>query len=166
MESSYKPRASFCCDKCTERTEWTRFGHGSELLIKLGQLYGIEDIHELCPDNQSLRTRDNARKAFDGTYDSRFGQVKLKQRDLFLIGDYGDKGIIAGLWDGNSFRGHFTNEGRTGWFDFAFLSKNGSFQDGEWNWVGSDAPREWRLDKAADATPTLDNVTADIRCSG
>ncbi|WP_147306587.1 hypothetical protein [Wenzhouxiangella sp. 15190] len=136
------------------------------MLIKLGQLYGIEDIHELCPDNQSLRTRDNARKAFDGTYDSRFGQVKLKQRDLFLIGDYGDKGIIAGLWDGNSFRGHFTNEGRTGWFDFAFLSKNGSFQDGEWNWVGSDAPREWRLDKAADATPTLDNVTADIRCSG
>ncbi|GEM_PF-1620656 len=123
-------------------------------------------LRNFTPDGQALKTRNNERTVFDGTYDSPFGTVALIQRDLFLVGDYGDKGIMAGLWDGNSFRGYFTNEGRTGWFDLAFLSKKGDFRSGKWNWVGSSQARDWTLDKSAGDTPSLDNITADVSCGG
>lgn len=120
----------------------------------------------VSPDGKSLQTLDNDRDVFDGVYDSPFGKVALMQQDLFLIGDYSDKGIIAGLWDGNSFRGYFTNDGRTGWFDFAFLSKNGDFQSGEWNWVGNDSGRDWALSEVSGRTPDIDNMTQNVSCGG
>lgn len=115
-------------------------------------------------DGKALETMSNDRTAFDGTYDSSYGKLDLIQRDLFLIGDYGEKGIIAALWDGNSFQGFFTNGGRTGWLDFAFLSKTGEFRDGKWNWVGKSGSRDWSVSDQSDGTPTIDNLTSDVSC--
>jgi len=80
------------------------------------------------------------------------------------LGDYAGKGILVGMWDGNSFVGHFTNEDRTGWFDFAFLSRTGSFRDGSWGWDGEEKSGSWSLDEASGATPTPLNMVADVPC--
>lgn len=121
-------------------------------------------LNNFTRDDEALETMSNDREVFDGTYRSSYGKLDLIQRDLFLIGDYADNGIIAALWDGNSFRGYFTNGSRTGWLDFAFLSKNGDFRSGEWNWVGESKAKDWTVRSKSAGTPSIDNVTEDVSC--
>ena len=107
---------------------------------------------------------DNERSIFDGHYSSKFGNVELLARDSFLIGDYGDKGIIAGMWQSNKFVGYFTNKDRTGWFEFTFFSKSGKFRAGTWGWLDSNKSGSWSLTERNGATPSLDNITANAKC--
>lgn len=106
------------------------------------------------------------RTVFDGRYSSNYGPVTLVSQDLFLVGDYADKGVMAGMWDGDSFVGRFTNGDRTGWFDLAFYSKNGEFRDGHWGWVGQNGGGTWTLsDNADDATPNLGSIPTSVTCN-
>jgi len=107
---------------------------------------------------------DNQRTVFDGTYSSNFGEVELVSRDLFLIGDYANLGVIAGMWDGDSFVGRFTNGADTGWFDFAFFSKNGTFRRGSWGWVNGGRQGNWTLNRTSNQTPTIANMLANVSC--
>ncbi|WP_397542126.1 hypothetical protein [Roseovarius salis] len=100
------------------------------------------------------RTLPQDRAILDGLYQSRFGMLELTSRDLFLLGAYADKGVIAGMWDGNGFVGHFTNGSRTGWFNFDVLSKTGAVRGGQWGWAGQGAKGEWSP-KAHDGARTL-----------
>lgn len=106
-------------------------------------------LRNFSVDGSRTRTLPNDRDVFDGRYGSNFGPVTLVQQDLFLIGDYGDRGILAGMWDGDGFVGRFTNRGRAGWFDFRFLSRDGSFRGGRWGWEVGEPEGSWTLTKAA-----------------
>jgi hypothetical protein len=104
-------------------------------------------------------------ETYDGIYGSQFAnEVRLLSRDMFLIGDYGNRGIFAGMWDGDSFVGKFTNGERTGWFDFAFDPGSGSFKSGDWGWVGQGRSGSWWLSRKTKVTPRIDNVTDDVNC--
>ena len=106
-------------------------------------------LQNFTRDGSATQVIDNERTVYDGTYDSPHGEIELLARDLFLVGDYAGKGVIAGMWDGNSYVGRFTNGDRTGWFDFAFFSKNGSFRSGQWGWIGSSGGGDWSLSREA-----------------
>jgi hypothetical protein len=121
-------------------------------------------LENFTRDGSKTQSIDNNRSVFDGTYASNFGNLELLARDSFLIGDYGNKGIIAGMWQSNKFVGYFTNNDRTGWFEFRFFSKSGSFRDGSWGWLDSNKSGTWSLNERSGATPGLDNITTDVNC--
>jgi hypothetical protein len=113
----------------------------------------------------ATRSIDQDRTVFDGRYTSNHGPVTLVSRDLFLIGDYAEKGVLAGMWDGNSFVGRFTNGDRTGWFDLAFYSKTGEFREGQWGWIGQDGGGSWSLSNSANRpAPDLGSLPASVTC--
>lgn len=113
----------------------------------------------------TFKTFDNERTVFDGSYDSMFGQVNLKVRDLFLVGDYGDSGVVVGMWDGNSFQGRFLNDdGKIGWFDFEFFSRTGDFRAGRWGWFSS-GPQTWNLTRRTTGTPEITGASAGTNCA-
>lgn len=110
---------------------------------------------------------ENERDVFDGRFDSEHGTLNMFAEDLFLVGDYAERGVIVGMWDGDSFVGRFTNGARTGWFDFAFLSRNGTFREGAWGWIGSNGGGSWDMKRISSgwSPKTLQNVTADVNCN-
>ena len=110
--------------------------------------------------------RQQGGERFSGVYNSSFGQLKLRTQDNFLIGDYGAKGILVGAWDRNNFAGHFSNNGRLGWFRFYF-TPSGDFSRGEWGWFPKEKTGQWTLSKVNSVAPTLAQVVpADLSHSG
>lgn len=101
-------------------------------------------LRNFTRDGDTTRTLQQDRAILDGLYQSRHGMLDLTSRDLFLLGEYADKGVIAGMWDGNGFVGHFTNGARTGWFDFDVLSKTGKIRGGRWGWAGEGRSGPWQ----------------------
>ncbi|HIL56472.1 MAG TPA: hypothetical protein EYG39_01020, partial [Rhodothermales bacterium] len=109
-------------------------------------------------DGRALQSLSNSRDVYNGTYDGTFGEVRLRSADLVLVGDYGDLGVMAGMWDGNGFVGTFTNGARAGWFDFEFLSRTGDFRAGQWGWAGGPSQGAWTLRKTDASTPSIRNL--------
>lgn len=125
-----------------------------------------ERLRNFARGTGSTRTLDNDRDVYDGRYDSNHGELSILSRDLFLIGKYADRGILAGMWDGTSFVGRFTNNDRTGWFDFAFYSKNGTFREGQWGWLEESGGGQWRLERVGtNSRPEPADIAPDIACS-
>ncbi|PQO24057.1 hypothetical protein C2I36_04695 [Rhodobacteraceae bacterium WD3A24] len=89
-------------------------------------------------------TQPQDRAILEGLYESRHGMLDVTSRDLFLLGEYADKGVIAGMWDDNRFVGRFTNGARTGWFEFDVLSRTGTIRGGHWGWVGEGSSGQWQ----------------------
>ncbi|MEM6498074.1 MAG: hypothetical protein AAF709_15295 [Pseudomonadota bacterium] len=115
-------------------------------------------------DGQESPLIPNARTVFDGSYTSPFGSITLYVRDNLLIGDYGPTGLLAGAWDGNSFQGYFVNSsGATGWFDFAFFSRNGAFRSGEWG-AGGERRGHWTLTRRSSSAGQPQNMRTSIDC--
>lgn len=123
-------------------------------------------LHNFTRGDATTQSVENERTVYDGAYQSDHGRVELLSRDLFLIGDYADRGILAGMWDGDSYVGRFTDEGRTGWFDLAFYSKGGSFRQGSRGWIDGGDGQGWALDRVDDATPRIDNPMDAVSCPG
>ncbi|MCS4503930.1 hypothetical protein NYO91_07555 [Arhodomonas aquaeolei] len=122
-------------------------------------------LRNFTRDGGTTHTQSLGRDVFDGRYTSDYGPVGLYARDLFVVGDYGDKGILAGMWDGSGFVGRFTNGARTGWFDFRFLSKNGDFRSGRWGWVGDDGGGDWSLRRRRDGVdPAALTLAESVGC--
>ena len=109
------------------------------------------ELRNFSRDGRALRAIDNDRKFADGVYTSTHGEVRLFTEDLVLIGDYGERGVFGGVWDGNGYVGQFTNGDRAGWFKFEFLSRTGSFRSGRWGWNGSDEVGTWSLTKTGES---------------
>jgi hypothetical protein len=117
------------------------------------------------PGDRHNQRIPNKRTDYDGDYGSTYGSLKLRHRDLFLIGDYGERGIFAAMWDGTSFVGKFTNGASTGWMDFAFFSPTAAFQSGEWGWdSGQPAAGSWNLNRQNNTTPDVDNMWKQMNC--
>ena len=118
----------------------------------------VESLSNFSLDGSAIQLYQNQRKDYDGVYGSPFGDLRLRQKNNILYGDYGKVGVLAGVWNGNGFEGRFTNNGRVGWFRFDFLSKTASFRSGRYGWlpVGKSSP--WNLAKKTAGTPTLYQV--------
>ncbi|WP_155957855.1 hypothetical protein [Fodinicurvata sediminis] len=113
----------------------------------------------------TTQTMQQDRTVYDGQYNSNYGPITLLSRDLFMVGDYADKGIMAGMWDGNGFVGRFTNGSRTGWFDLEFFSKTGDFRKGQWGWVDNDNSGSWTLSQTASGTlPDFGSLPSSVSC--
>ena len=127
---------------------------------------GSGEFANFAADGRILRSLPNLRTVYDGRYDTSFGPLNLTARDLFVVGDFGQEGVIVGLWDGNSYQGRFVDDlGRTGQFDLAFLSRTGGFRDGLHKLSGQPATA-WTLRRVDTATPTIRNPGGDLDCAG
>ena len=118
----------------------------------------VPNLRNFTRQAKNLRPVSNNRKVCDGTYKSSFGTIRLATKDNLLLGDYGSKGVLIGMWDSNHYAGHFSNNGRLGWFRFYFASAQGQFQRGEWGWFGSDKTGAWNMTKTNSATPRLTQI--------
>ena len=112
--------------------------------------------------------RDDDRDLFDGVYSTTWGNVKVYSRDGFLLGDYKEVGIIAAMWDGDSFVGWFTNKQDhrdVGWGDLDFNQRTAQFNGGKWGWHGEGtAGSGWNFTRQTSLTPQLDNMVQDVSC--
>ena len=80
-------------------------------------------------------SNDNA--TLNGTWQSEHGDLRLRHADLFLFGDYANRGVIATRWDGTQFQGIFTNSGlaqdnQVGWATFGADILAAKITDGAW----------------------------------
>jgi hypothetical protein len=117
------------------------------------------ELTNFSREGNTHRVISNDRDHIDGTFSSQYGEIRLFSRDLLLVGDYAGRGILIGIWDGTSFVGRFTNGKRVGWFDFAFLSRNGDFRSGRWGWNDEDSGTPWTMTRQSRSTPTLVNFS-------
>lgn len=125
----------------------------------------VSSFQNFDRDGKSIQKSENQRKVYDGIYQSEYGKLELISRDRFLIGDYGSKGIIAGMWTDNGFEGVFTNKDRAGWFDWEFFSKSGNFREGSWGWIGEGRQGNWSMNGVNSKTPRLENMTHPVSCN-
>ena len=109
-------------------------------------------------DGKAYTPIKNDRGIVNGVWNSNFGELKLVTQDLFLMGDYADKGVFIGFWEGTKYVGHFTNGSSVGWFEFAFLSKNGDFREGKWGFYGNSQSGDWTMNRVQSSNPTLSNI--------
>ena len=112
----------------------------------------------------AMRSIANGRTDFNGSYSSSYGPIRVIAQDLFLIADYGNRGIVAGLWDGTSYQGIFTNEERVGWIDWGFNTRTTAPTSGTWGWYGEGEQGEWDLTERREYTPRLNQVPGDLGC--
>lgn len=117
-----------------------------------GKVPTLRNFHNL-----SFTPSSDGRDGISGTYNTTYGQIKLLARDGLLVGDYGGKGVLIGGWDRNNYSGHFTNNGRLGWFRFYFTPA-GQFNRGEWGWFPKEKTGAWTLQKVNSVTPVLSQV--------
>lgn len=101
-------------------------------------------IPELSPDIA------NAAKppAWQGTWNTSFGEIRLLQDGARVYGDYGGRGIIDGQYNAKTkiVSGRFTNGDREGRFQFRL---NGASFSGKWRWASD---RDWQGDWAGTRT--------------
>ncbi|MDX8349362.1 hypothetical protein SLH49_15350 [Cognatiyoonia sp. IB215446] len=91
---------------------------------------------------------------YEGTYETDFGPVRLKQDRQAVWGDYGDKGTIDAQFDESSgiLRGTFTNGETKGRLEWDLTP--GGFE-GLWAWRDERPEHRWNGTKVAWNTPVL-----------
>lgn len=109
---------------------------------------------------------DNA--ILNGAWQSGFGELRLRHSDLFLFGDYADRGIIAARWDGQQFQGVFTNTtlatgNQVGWATFGADILAGQITDGSWSLPGGGGGT-WPVADKTDASANFRNIAVEGAC--
>lgn len=95
-----------------------------------------------------------------GTWETNFGTLRLHQFQGYVVGDYADKGMIAGRVTGNCAAGVFTNGSRSGHFRFT-VEDRGQF-DGQWAWHGEALDGGWSGERtSSDAPARYRNFSVD-----
>ncbi len=103
--------------------------------------------------NVDLKDAAGASPSVDmtGTWDTGFGTLRLRQFEGYVVGDYADKGMIAGRVSDACVAGVFTNGSRSGQFRFA-VEDQGQF-DGQWAWHGETLNGSWSGERASSDAP-------------
>jgi len=91
----------------------------------------------------------NNNATLNGMWQSEHGDLRLRHADLFLFGDYADRGVIATRWDGTQFQGIFTNSSlaqgnQVGWATFGADILAGKITDGTWQ-LQSGSGGSWKV---------------------
>lgn len=92
---------------------------------------------------------------FQGTFSTNHGELRLVQVGARVYGDYADRGVIEGTYDGGSrtLRGVFTNGDRQGVIVFTLAEAGNSFS-GLWSWTNP-ASMQWSGRRTGSGRPTL-----------
>ena len=77
-----------------------------------------------------------------GRNETNFGPVSLVGDLRVAVGNYGNHGVVAGLWDGSRLRGFFTNGDRAGRFSWQ-PSTSAKSWTGSWNWADGTGGGSW-----------------------
>lgn len=93
--------------------------------------------------------------SFEGTWNSSFAQLRLKQKDDVVWGDYGTVGTIEGRVDAQTgvLDGIFTNGSNQGRIRFELVSP--THFEGLWAWGTAEPINNWDGDQTSSNTPTL-----------
>lgn len=86
----------------------------------------------------------NVRNSHSGVWDTEWGPLRLHSFGDYIVGDYADRGIIAGGYysgpRGLHVHGVFTNGAKAGRFDWRV---RGTFLDGTWSFIDGSSEGEW-----------------------
>jgi len=94
----------------------------------------------------SFKAEDTEAEQFSGTYSSNFGPLLIHAEDGLLLGDYGQRGIVAGILDENGvYQGVFTNARRAGWFEWNLDDSPLRLVGGDWGWFDQSSSGDWNL---------------------
>lgn len=111
---------------------------------------------------------NNDNQTFSGTYGSSHGELRLRDSDLFLYGDYADVGIIAARWNGLKYEGIFTNRtlngNQVGWlaWDADVLARN--LSGGSWAIIEGGGG-QWPISDFQPGSAEFQNVSIDGACA-
>ena len=110
----------------------------------------------------------NNNATLNGTWQTEHGDLRLRHADLFLFGDYADRGVIATRWDGTQFQGIFTNSGlaqgnQVGWATFGADILAAKITDGTWQ-LPSGAGGSWKVLERGDTASDFANIVPAGAC--
>lgn len=110
----------------------------------------------------------NNNATLNGTWQSEHGELRLRHADLFLFGDYADRGMIATRWDGTQFQGIFTNVSlaqgnQVGWATFGADILAGKITDGTWQ-LPSGSGGSWKVLDRSDTGSDFTNIVPAGAC--
>ncbi len=110
----------------------------------------------------------NAAHIFSGVYSSPFGELRLRDSDLFLFGDYADRGIVAARWNGSSYEGIFTNRQlqgeQVGWLNWNADVLAQDLSGGDFEIIDG-KQGQWPLAEFEPGEPTLSNLKIEGACA-
>ena len=105
---------------------------------------------------------------FSGRHASTYGQLNLRDSDLFLFGDYADRGVVAARWNGRFYEGVFTNrflEGnQVGWLQWEADVLARDLRGGRYEIVGGDSGN-WAVSTFEPGRSALQNLKVPGACA-
>lgn len=102
----------------------------------------------------STSAQEHAR--WQGSWDTKYGDLRLLQHRNIVVGDYDRFGVLVGIADDRTLRGRFTNGDKVGSFTLHLDGAGG--MTGDWQWVGKRTGGDWAGRKVDDEAPTLENI--------
>lgn len=109
----------------------------------------------------------NDNKTLNGTWQSGYGALRLRQSNLFLYGDYADRGVIIARWNGLQFEGAFTNREMAnqpaGSVTFGADILAGNITGGTWQFEGGSGGN-WTVNGSDRQSPAFTNVAVEGAC--
>lgn len=119
-------------------------------------------------DKADMPHISNNNATLNGTWRTEHGDLRLRHADLFLFGDYADRGVIATRWDGTQFQGIFTNSGlaqgnQVGWATFGADILAAKLTDGTWQ-LPSGAGGSWKVLERGDTESDFANIVPAGAC--
>lgn len=121
-------------------------------------------------DKKSAHIENNM-TVLNGLWSTSYGELRLRESDLFLYGDYSDNGIIAARWDGSKYEGLFINEKKNGtkvgWLQWEADIIAGRIIGGSWGIIGEGLGGNWTFQGLVDEIDTeqFKNISIPGSCS-
>ena len=171
-------------------TNGGRFGEFSFRIVEKGEILGRYRWSDAAPGNawnaqqtsasipvnftNFTRTGgstvhiENDDQAFNGAYSSSHGALNLRGSDLFLYGDYADRGVIAARWNGFKFEGIFTNRNlggaQVGWLEWSADVLAREIAGGSYE-IYDGAGGDWQVSGFQPGDEVFNNVTVSGACA-
>ena len=96
---------------------------------------------------------------FQGSYESNYGTMTLHRVGTYVIGEYGDQGILAGRIEGSCVSGAYINGSSTGAFRFDLTAEEDI--DGQWGAHGTPLAANWDATRTGPAPIQMRNFARD-----
>lgn len=110
----------------------------------------------------------NDAAVFTGRHASTYGQLNLRDSDLFLFGDYADRGVVAARWNGRFYEGVFTNRfldgNQVGWLQWEADVLARDLRGGSYEIIGGDSGN-WALSAFEPGQSALQNLKVAGACA-
>jgi len=148
---------------------WGEGGSGAAWEAEQTSAFIPASFSNFKPGTEALAHGTNDNDTLNGDWQTNFGTLRLRHSDLFLYGDYANRGIIAARWDGQQFVGLFTNRelaagNQVGKTTFTADMLNGKLTGGSWSLPNGSAG-SWRVDGGNESEAQFNNIAPDGSCA-